>query len=94
MQNTAPRGRRAYGGDELLEAGTLSESRARATEILVDDADRCKADRARRVGQRVLAALALGVLYDLTGGGLAHVHDCASVQMLSGDLRVHRDDPL
>ncbi|HEY0778686.1 MAG TPA: hypothetical protein VGD56_12030 [Gemmatirosa sp.] len=79
----------ADGGDEPLEAGALDEAGARAPEILVDDLDGREPHRAGRVGERVLPALALGVLDDLPGRRLADVDDGTALAMFSRDLGIH-----
>src|SRR5271170_377374 len=77
-----------------MKAWTLDETRAGAAEIVVNHADRGESERARGLGQAILATLALGVLRHLAHGRLTDIDHCAAPEVISGDLRAHAGSPL
>ncbi len=91
METTAPTLPAADRRQQPLEARPCDAAGGHA-EVVVDDHDFCPAERARPIGQGVLASAALVVVAQLVGRRLPHVHVGAARQMLSADL-AHRHPP-
>ena len=84
---------RADSSHQFLEAGALDQSGTGASQIVVDHRDRSEAERARRLGKRVLPPLAFGMFHDLANGRLADIDHRAAAEVLRGDLGVHHIPP-
>jgi hypothetical protein len=84
---------RADRGHQFLETRALHQSGTGAAEIVVDYRDRGESKRSRRLGQRILPTLALGVLRDLPHGRLAHIDHRAAAEVFRRDLGMHHTPP-
>lgn len=81
----------ANGGEQLLETGTRGAA-TRATEFVVDYGHLAPAQLPGKVGQAVLAALALAVVDDLVCRRLVNVDDGPASKVLRRDI-AHRRPP-
>src|SRR5712692_1775778 len=74
--------------DEPLKAGAVGRGRAGLAEVFVDDQDLAPAERAGMLRQVILPPPTFWMMADLIEGGLAHVDDRGTGQVLGVDLGV------
>ena len=70
---------------QALEAGPI-DAAARATQIIVDDLDRCRTELRGMIGEPILPAPALVTVHELIGRRLTDIDACAAREMVSRDL--------
>jgi len=93
MQNTAPAEPEQTEATNFWKPGRSTKPDPERPRWSSNHCNRGKSARARRIGQRVLPPLALGMLGDLPHGRLADIDYGAAAEVLRRDLGMHHTPP-